>query len=256
MARKKRLMDEAFQLQSRINLTKHLGAQIATRELIKKLKINKTSYVLDVGCGVGATPCWLAKKFGCRVVAVDISRQMIKRGRQRAKRMGVEDKVSFKLADARKLPFKNNTFDVVMSESVLALIDNRKKALKEYVRVAKKGGFVGTNEVIWIKKPSKKLIEETEHLTGTNIPDSKGWAKLFKSVGLKNVVKKIHPVDMKDELFGRIERYGWMNMFSVWYKALVLLFTDKSYLKFMKEALGIPKEIIEYWGYVVIVGKK
>jgi ubiquinone/menaquinone biosynthesis C-methylase UbiE len=212
--------------------------------------------VLDVGCGVGATPCWLAKKYGCKVVAVDILKNMIKSAKARAKRMGVEDKVTFRVADAHKLPFKANTFDVVMSECVLALIDNRKKALKEYVRVVKKGGLVGSNEVIWIKPPPKKLVEETVHLTGTNIPDPKGWMKLFKSAGLKKVTSNTHTIDMKDEFFGRMERYGWGSTFSVLFKAIKLLLTDPKYIKFIKEAMGTPLEIVKYWGYVVVVGKK
>ena len=38
--------------------------------------ISSNSYVLDVGCGVGATPCYIAHKVGCRVVGVDILEKM------------------------------------------------------------------------------------------------------------------------------------------------------------------------------------
>jgi len=48
-------------LQADIGITKYAGGLKTTRELIELCHINKDTYVLDVGCGVGLTPCYLAK---------------------------------------------------------------------------------------------------------------------------------------------------------------------------------------------------
>ncbi|MDI6888137.1 MAG: class I SAM-dependent methyltransferase [Methanocellales archaeon] len=82
-----------------------MGGLKATRELIELCHINKGKYVLDVGCGVGKTPCYVAKMYGCRVVGVDISERMVDRAKERAKREGVENRVEFRVADAQNLPF-------------------------------------------------------------------------------------------------------------------------------------------------------
>jgi len=62
-----------FDFQAEVGLTKHLGGVGATEELIELCHIGEGKHVLDVGCGVGVTPCFIAKRYGCRVVGVDIS---------------------------------------------------------------------------------------------------------------------------------------------------------------------------------------
>jgi len=80
--------------------TKHMGGLKATEELIELCHINKGKYILEVGCGVGITACYIAKRYGCRVVGMDISERMIDKSKKRAKREGVEDRVKFTVADA------------------------------------------------------------------------------------------------------------------------------------------------------------
>ncbi|MBA7483675.1 hypothetical protein ES707_19192 [subsurface metagenome] len=77
-----------FELQVYVGTTKHMGGLKATKELIELCHIDKNTYVLDVGCGAGATPCYLAKRHGCRVVGVDISEGMIDRSNERTRREG------------------------------------------------------------------------------------------------------------------------------------------------------------------------
>jgi SAM-dependent methyltransferase len=62
-----------FELQAYVGTTKHMGGFETTKALIELCHINKDTYVLDAGCGVGATACYLAKRYGCSVVGVDIS---------------------------------------------------------------------------------------------------------------------------------------------------------------------------------------
>ncbi len=73
-----------FEFQASWGLTKHMGGRDATREVIEACRIDENSYVLDVGSGVGIAPCILAEKYGCEVVGVDLSVDMIKRARERS----------------------------------------------------------------------------------------------------------------------------------------------------------------------------
>ena len=57
-----------FELQAYTGTTNHRGGLETTKELIQLCQIGGESYVLDVGCGVGATACYLAKSLGCRFV--------------------------------------------------------------------------------------------------------------------------------------------------------------------------------------------
>ncbi|MFQ6087717.1 MAG: class I SAM-dependent methyltransferase, partial [Candidatus Methanofastidiosia archaeon] len=142
----------------------------------------RNSYVLDVGCGVGITACFIAKKHGCRVVGVDLSERMIDRANEGVKRKGVEDRVEFQVADAQKLPFADALLDVVISESVTSFTKDKGKTIREYVRVTKPGGYIGLNETTWMNtKPPKELIEYVYRAMGGIKPETSNvWKELWK----------------------------------------------------------------------------
>jgi len=142
-----------FDFAAEVGLTKHIGGVEATEALVELCHIGPGSYVLDVGCGVGVTPCYLAKRVGCRVVGVDISEKMLERSRERARREGVAGLVELRVADAQELPFEGGLFDAVITESVTAFPEDKQGAVNEYARVTKPGGYVGLNETAWLKVP-------------------------------------------------------------------------------------------------------
>jgi len=59
-----------------------------------------------VGCGIGVGSTYIAKKYNCHVVGVDISEKMIEWSCQRAREECVEDKVEFRVADVLEPPFE------------------------------------------------------------------------------------------------------------------------------------------------------
>jgi ubiquinone/menaquinone biosynthesis C-methylase UbiE len=67
----------------------------------------------------GVASAYIAKKYNCRVVRVDLSEKMIEWSWRRAKEVRVEDKVEFRVADVLELPFDADRFDIVLCESVL-----------------------------------------------------------------------------------------------------------------------------------------
>ena len=132
--------DVYFDLQANWGVTKHLGDRQSTRELAAQCEVNRESYILIVGCGVGVSACYLSELHGCRVMGIDISQAMVDRSIERAKKMEIQHRVQFQQADAQGLPFEDSVFDVVLCESVNAFIPDQKKAVSQYVRVVKPGG--------------------------------------------------------------------------------------------------------------------
>ena len=243
-----------FELQAYVGTTKHMGGLKTTRELIELCHINKDKYVLDVGCGVGATPCYLAKRYGCRVVGVDISERMIDRSNERAKREGVENRVKFRLADAQNLPFEDNLFDTVIGEFITGLLDDKQRGANEYLRVTKPGGYVGFNEATWIKTPPP--TELVEYLSCTygfkgEILTSDGWKELLLGTGLRDVVVRANKVNALSDKWDDLK-----DFLRVWHKALYLYIRSSAFRRFIKEALSIPKDFLEYFGYGIYVGRK
>ncbi len=251
-----------FDFAAEVGLTKHLGGVGATEELVELCHIGEGSYVLDVGCGVGMTPCFIARRYGCRVVGVDISEAMVERSRERARREGVTDRVEFKAADAQDLPFEDDLFDAVITESVTAFPEDKQSAVNEYARVTKPGGYVGLNESAWLKvPPPPELVAWASQDLGANVNPlaSDGWVGLLEGAGLREIVVRTYAVNVRSEAKGIFRRYGCVGMLGIWGSMLSLYARSPAYRKFLKEVResGLaPENLDEYFGYGLYVGRK
>ena len=172
------------------------------------------------------------------------------------------DRVEIKLADAQDLPFEDNLFDAVITESVTAFPEDKQKAVNEYVRVTKPGGYVGLNESAWLKfPPPPEMIAWASQDLGANVKPltPAEWAGLLQAAGLREIVQKIHNVNLQDESKGILRRYGCAGALGVMGRMLFLYLRNPAYRKFVKEVQkdGItPKNLDEYFGYGLFVGRK
>jgi len=251
-----------FDLQAEMDFTKHMGGLKATRELIGLCHTDKDTYVLAVGCGVGMSACYIAKKYGCRVVGIDIFERMIARSNERAEREGVEDKVEFQVADAQNLPFEDNLFDAVISESVTVYPEDKRKAISEYVRVTKPGGYIGLNEVTWMKaNPPTEIVEYVFHGAGGIKPETpNGWKELLEGSGLSDIVVKNYKFPLLGQFVSDIRMIGFTGFFKACGRLLSLYFKSSTYREAIKEmkkeGWRSPKNLFEYYGYGIYVGRK
>ena len=251
-----------FDFAAEVGLTKHIGGLEATEALIELCHIGKGKYVLDVGSGVGVTPCYIAKRYGCQVVGVDISPRMVERSRERAKREKVADKVEFRVSDAQYLPFEAAVFDAVITESVTAFPEDKQKAVNEYVRVTKPGGYVGLNESVWLKvPPPPEVVAWAAQDVGANVQPltSDSWVELLEVAGLTEITGRTYSIKTQDEARGILQRYGWGGMLAVMGRMLLLYARSPAYRKFVKgvrEGGIMPENLEEYFGYGLFVGLK
>ena len=88
---------------------------------------------------------------------LEILEKMIEWSRLRAREEGVEARVEYQIADALHLPFEANRFDVVLCQSVLAFVADKRQAIVECVRVTKPGGYIGLNETFRKHEPSPEF---------------------------------------------------------------------------------------------------
>jgi ubiquinone/menaquinone biosynthesis C-methylase UbiE len=96
--------------------------------------INKSPRILDIGCGTGIATRQLAQKKKINVVGLDADALMIKKAKQQ------NDKIDYVIGTADKLPYKDETFDIVTAFSSFHWFQN-KKSLDEIRRVLKKQGL-------------------------------------------------------------------------------------------------------------------
>jgi len=103
------------------------------KKLTEKVDPQSGERILDIAAGTGTSSMAL-KLPGVEVVAADFSKGMLAEGKKRY------PELEFVFADAMKLPFKNNEFDVVTMSFGLRNVQDRDKALGEFLRVLKPGG--------------------------------------------------------------------------------------------------------------------
>lgn len=258
MNKKKNVFDFAAQ----VGLTKQLGGVKTTDELAALCHIESSSEVLDVGCGAGVTPCYLAKKIGCSVIGVDILDGMIEWSKRRAEKLGVTDRTEFRVADAQELPFGDNRFDAVITESVTSFPVDQQKALQEYVRVTKPGGYVGLNESTWLKSnpPPEVVAWWSAEYGGTpKIHTAEGWAGLMRGAGLKEVIAKTYTISLSSGFKDLANRYGLLEMLKIYGRMFALYRRSPDYREFIgavKEGGGMPEGAMEYFGYGIYIGRK
>jgi len=251
-----------FNFAAEVGLTKQFGGIAGTEELMALCHISEGQTILDVGCGAGVTPCHIAKKHGCKVVGVDIRARMIERCEERARKEKISGKVEFRVADAQELPFEDGLFDAVITESVTAILEDKQRAVNEYVRVTKIAGYVGINEATWLKaSPPPELFEWVSQDVGGNARPltSDGWVELMERAGLKEIAAIIHEINPRDETKGLLQRYGYRGFLGIMLRMFSLYVRNPAYRKFVKGVQKggiIPENIGKYFGYGMYVGRK
>ena len=105
----------------------------------------KDKEVIDFGCGAGGKSIYYVSLGAKHVTGVDIVEHYEKDSKEFAKKMNSEDKFTFKIADATKLPFKDNSFDTAIMNDFMEHVNKPEEALKEAIRVLKPGGRIYLN---------------------------------------------------------------------------------------------------------------
>jgi ubiquinone/menaquinone biosynthesis C-methylase UbiE len=243
--------------QAEVGITKHVGGYVATDELLSLCHIDDAREVLNVGCGIGVGVAYISRKFGCRVVGVDISAKMIEWSRLRAREEKVEDMVEFHVADILKLPFEDDRFDAVIVESVLAFVEDKHRAIRECIRITKPGGYVGLNESFWTKEPSLKMIELVQDSIGGSIPTREAWQALWEASRLRNRVVSLRQVETGAEIKDRLGWVGWRWALRGLGRMLRLSITNPALRHSVKKFFGKPSlDSMQEIGYGLFVGKK
>jgi ubiquinone/menaquinone biosynthesis C-methylase UbiE len=107
--------------------------------LVEAAGVRSGETVLDVAAGDGnaAVPAALR---GARVVASDLTPELLERGRREARRRSVS--LDWRVGDAEALPFADGSFDVTMSSLGVMFAPHHQEAADELVRVTRPGGRI------------------------------------------------------------------------------------------------------------------
>jgi ubiquinone/menaquinone biosynthesis C-methylase UbiE len=113
-------------------------------------ELPERAQLLDVGCGPGMQTAALAKAVDGDVAAVDIHREYLNELKERAKVAGIASQIAILAGDMKASPFAPERFDLIWSEGA-AYIMGFEKALAEWKRLLKPGGYIAVSELVWLQ---------------------------------------------------------------------------------------------------------
>jgi len=118
------------------------------REMVASLPIHEGNRVLEIACGDGVYSRWIAERVGetGEVVGVDILPAYLDVARRGARREASGSRIRFVAADIARLPFSDDTFDLVWCAQSLYSLPDPVDALRRMTRVVRVGGEVAVLE--------------------------------------------------------------------------------------------------------------
>ncbi len=257
-----KLANPYFDVQAEAGITKHAGGLRATEALIRSCHVGEDCRLLEIGCGAGQSTCYIAQQTGCRIVGVDISVRMIDRAEERVRRRGLDQQVELHRADAQDLPFEDGTFDIVLSESVTGFAADKPKAIREYRRVTRHGGYVGLNEVTWLEgEPPRHIADYVSRAIGGIRPETgEGWRELMTAAGLKEITVSACKIGYLAQIVQEARTISPLDAVRAWARLAALYATRSVYRRaihdMIRDALSTPRDLLKHVGYGLYVGRR
>ena len=163
----------------------------AQSEVIAMLDVRENVHFLDVGCGTGWAVGQVANLVNGKGLfyGVDLSPKMIEKAKSN---FSGKDNFRFIQANSESIPLDDNFFDIIICINSFHHYLNPGKALKEMVRLLKKGGklfLLDPTADTWIAKFADRIIKsfEPEHV---KMYSTKEFKQLFEQAGLKYSASK------------------------------------------------------------------
>ncbi len=167
------------------------GGKKRTDWLIANGDFNKDKKVLEVACNMGTTAIGLAERFGCHIEGVDLDEQALAKAQKNISEAKLDNLIHVQRANAMKLPFADSSFDIVINEAMLTMLplEAKRKAVTEYFRVLKPGGFLLTHDVMLLEHNEAQILATLREVINVSITPltKEGWKDLFKQAGFSNV---------------------------------------------------------------------
>ncbi|MHA2101936.1 MAG: class I SAM-dependent methyltransferase [Candidatus Hodarchaeales archaeon] len=237
------------------------GGWKGTDKLIEFLDIKELMKpkILEVGCSTGYITIYVAQQFDCEITGIDLSDLVIKIAQEKAEKLNLTN-ISFEVANVEKLPFSDNSFDIIYGEAITALVPDPIKVIKEYKRVLKPGGKIATLDVFMKESIREETIDEINEImtkvigTKVRIRTLREWEQIYQETGLHEVKMN----DYYEDIFKR--GYSVGEMVKIIGKMSFHMITNKKVRKklfpTLKFARKFQREIAKSknFGYLIFTG--
>lgn len=249
----------------------NIGGSASIDRLAELCHITRHNKILEVGCGTGANACYLAERYGCSVVGVDIAEHMVSHALNRAVDLDLNNRVSFMVGDAYSLGFPDGEFDSVMTIFSSQFLDPV-KAFPKFFRVLKVGGYLGINEVYKADHVPPEVMQRINYAEGvfrelTDLPftirSPASWGSAFESAGFSDILLEEYSNLSQKPYASAVDEFGGLGtlMGTLWRMLVIALRSRKMRERFgkiskVKRVLLRDRATSGYVGYILCVGRK
>lgn len=143
----------------------NLGLGCGNPIALAEIKPGET--ILDLGSGAGLDCFFAAKETGPsgKVIGVDMTSEMIAKAKENMTQTTFNN-IEFRLGEIEELPVEDHSIDVVISNCVINLCEDKQKVYNEIFRVLKPGGRIAISDVAEIKEFTPEILNSDEMLCG------------------------------------------------------------------------------------------
>ncbi|KAK6140216.1 hypothetical protein DH2020_026014 [Rehmannia glutinosa] len=255
-----------YEPDSDVSISDHRAAQIRMIEESLRFaslsddSMQKPINIVDVGCGIGGSSTYLARKYGAKCQGITLSPVQARRAQELAAAQGLDDKVSFQVADALNQPFSDGEFDLALSMESGEHMPDKKKFVGELARVVAPGGTIII--VTWCHRdlsPGESLRPEEKDLL-KKICDAFYHPPYCSTAEYVKLLESLSLEDIKAADWSEYVAPFWPAVIksSLTWKGIISLF--RSGWKTIKGALAMPLVIKGYKTglikYVIVAGRK
>lgn len=160
--------------------------------------------VVDLGSGAG-NDCFVARSVvgaSGKVIGVDFTERMIEKARANAEKLKLNN-VEFRFGDIEHIPITANVADVVVSNCVMNLVPNKRKAFAETFRILKSGGHFSISDIVLVGKLPQALKESAEMYAGcvSGAIQKEEYLATIQAAGFSNIkIQKEKKINLPDEI--------------------------------------------------------
>ena len=208
------------------------GGEDLYRQIARLTDLAPGLELLDVACGKGIALEYFVREFQVHGTGLEEDSHLISQAELHFKETGLGREASFQSASPADLPFRDETFDVVVGEVGLAAHVDPAEAIRELVRVSRPGGRVVLVQLVWqapVDELRKKIL--SDHL----------GARPLMAVELRRI--------LMDAGVGELHTEDWIDADTAFRSKASKPFPDFAELFGLGEKVGILRRVRKRWGW-------
>lgn len=240
--------------------------------MAKRWDLKHVHSLLDVGCGLGhwgqSLEQFLPKK--AVVYGVDREEEWIEKAKARTEHLG--ERFNYQVSKAEKIPFPDNSFDLVTCQTLLLHVHDVMKVLKEMLRVLKPGGLLAVvepnnsiTEIVFDTVSYKETATDSTRAVQFHMNCERGQQKLghgFSSIGdiLPAYFHKLNLEEIKVYLsdkttplippYNTSEQQAFIRLLKEWYEGELFVWDKEESKKYFLANGGTEEEFVEEWTFI------